>query len=80
MATATCRACGREMRLKTDYPRGNFSSEYCCDCVDGCGRLKPREIIRVNMIRRRVNYHRISEEEATEIVDNLMRRIPMWNR
>ncbi|PKK84226.1 MAG: hypothetical protein CVT49_04465 [candidate division Zixibacteria bacterium HGW-Zixibacteria-1] len=79
MPTSICKACARLMKEKTDFPRGNFDSDYCADCVDNKGNLKPREIIRVNMIRYRVNNTGISQEEAAEIVDNLMRSLPAWN-
>ncbi|MEW5923646.1 MAG: zinc ribbon domain-containing protein [Candidatus Zixiibacteriota bacterium] len=79
MPTSICKACARLMKEKTDFPRGNFDSDYCVDCVDSKGNLKPREIIRVNMIRYRVNNTGISQEEAAEIVDNLMRSLPAWN-
>ncbi len=79
MATATCQACVRIMREKSDYPRGNFSSIFCADCVDEKGNLKPREAIRKNMIDYRVKFNGMSEEEATEMVDNLMKRLAVWN-
>lgn len=78
MQTSTCQACGRIMREKSDFPRGNFSSDYCSNCVDHKGMLKPREIIRVNMIRCRVNEKGMDQEEAVEIVDNLMPSLPAW--
>lgn len=77
--TTTCNACSRKMREKNDFPRGNFSSIYCADCVDARGVLKPREIIRVNMIRRRIRSHGLDLEEATELVDNLMKSMPLWS-
>jgi hypothetical protein len=67
------------MREKKDFPRGNFSSIYCADCVDARGVLKRREIIRVNMIRRRIRSHGLNLEEAAELVDNLMKSMPLWN-
>ena len=79
MATATCQACVRIMREKSDFPRGNFSSNYCVDCVDEKGNLKPREVIRQNMIDYRVKFSGMSEKEATEAVDNLMKRLAVWN-
>nr|MBN2278827.1 hypothetical protein [candidate division Zixibacteria bacterium] len=78
MPTSICQACARLMRSKNDYPRGNFSSEFCSECVDERGHLKPRKIIRENMIRFRIEHHNISEEEAIEIVDNLMPALPAW--
>jgi len=79
MTTATCQACVRIMREKSDFPRGNFSSLYCADCVDEKGNLKPREVIRKNMINYRMKNNGLSEEEATEVVDNLMRSLAVWN-
>ena len=78
MSTATCQACVKIMREKSDYPRGNFSSIYCADCVDEKGNLKPREIVRQNMIDYRMKHNGLSEEEATEMVDNLMKRLAVW--
>lgn len=80
MPTATCRACGKPMKNKSDFPRGNFSSEYCADCVDARGVLMPRDAIRQNMIRFQMKHNGLSEEEAIEIVDNLMQSLPAWNR
>ncbi|RKX28689.1 MAG: hypothetical protein DRP46_08280 [Candidatus Zixiibacteriota bacterium] len=80
MPTSICKACARLMKEKEDFPRGNFDSDYCASCVDHKGNLKPRDIIRVNMIRYRVNNTGVSEEEAAEIVDNLMRSLPAWNK
>jgi len=78
MRTATCQTCARVMREKSDFPRGNFSSEYCSECVDPRGLLKSREEIRIQMIRYRMTRNGMSEEEAVEQVDNIMRRLPAW--
>ncbi len=67
------------MREKSDFPRGNFSSYYCSDCVDKTGRLRPRAVIRENMIRCRVKNNGLTQEEAAEAVDNLMKRLPAWS-
>jgi len=80
MATATCQSCTKIMREKSDYPRGNFSSIYCADCVDEKGNLKPREVVRQNMINYRMKHNDLSEEEAIETVDNLMKHLAVWNR
>lgn len=68
------------MRDKADFPRGNYSSEYCADCVDARGILKSREQIRAQMIQLRIQRNGMTEDEATEQVDNLLRRLPAWNR
>jgi hypothetical protein len=68
------------MRDKSDFPRGNFSSEFCADCVDEKGCLKSRSIIRENMIKERVEKRGLSMEEAAESVDNLMKYLPMWSQ
>ena len=47
-----------------------YSSEFCSKCVDKSGHVKPREIIRVNMIRCRVNELGMSREKAAEITKN----------
>jgi len=78
MPTAICQACARVMRDKADFPRGNFSSDFCVDCVDECGRLKPRDVIRNDMIKYRTTCNGLSEEEAIEAVDHLMERLPVW--
>jgi len=78
MPTSICQACAKLMRNKSDFPRGNFSSDYCAECVDDKGHLKSRQVIRENMIRFRIMNHHISEEEAVEIVDNLMQTLPAW--
>lgn len=80
MPTSVCQACGRLMSYKHDFPRGNYGSPYCSTCVDHKGNLKPREIIRINMIRYRVNESGMEQKEAAEIVDNLMRTLPAWNK
>jgi hypothetical protein len=80
MPVSTCQTCARVMREKKDFPRGNFSSGFCADCVDEKGVLKPKEIIRANMIRMRVKQSGLNEEEAAEAVDNLMKRLPAWNQ
>ena len=69
MSARNCESCGKLMRDNSDFPRGNFSSNYCSSCVDAGGRLLPRELIRVNMIRMRVNSKRMDESEAAELVD-----------
>jgi hypothetical protein len=79
MATSTCQSCTRIMREKSDYPRGNFSSIYCTDCVDEKGNLKPQEVVRQNMINYRIKHNGLSEEEATESVNNLMKHLAVWN-
>jgi len=66
------------MRDKCDFPRGNFSSEFCSECVNEKGLVKPKAEIRQNMIRYRVEKNGLSVEEATEAVDNLMQRLPAW--
>ncbi|SYZ72674.1 putative AraC family transcriptional regulator [Candidatus Zixiibacteriota bacterium] len=80
MPVSTCQTCARVMREKNDFPRGNFSSAFCTDCVDAKGTLKPKEVIRANMIRMRVKSRGLNEEEAAEAVDNLMKRLPAWNQ
>jgi len=78
MPVATCQTCARVMREKADYPRGNFSSEYCSNCVDEKGVLKPKSVIREEIIRYRVRNNGLNEEEAIEAVDNLMKLLPAW--
>ncbi len=80
MPTATCQTCARPMRDKADFPRGNFSSEYCTDCLDARGILKSREQIRAQMIQLRITRNGMTEDEAAEQVDNLLRRLPAWSR
>lgn len=80
MPTSICQACGRLMRYRHDFPRGNYASHYCSTCVDHKGNLKPREIVRINMIRYRVNEHGMDQNEAAEIVDNLMPTLPAWKK
>lgn len=80
MPTSTCQTCARPMRDKADFPRGNFSSAYCSDCVDARGILKSRDEIRAQMIQLRVSRQGMTEDEAVEQVDNLLRRLPAWNR
>jgi hypothetical protein len=78
MPVSTCQTCARPMREKTDFPRGNFSSGFCADCVDEKGRVKPKAVIRENMIQYRIRNNGLNEIEATEAVDNLMKRLPVW--
>ncbi len=78
MPVSTCKTCGRVMREMKDYPRGNFSSDFCCECVDEKGILRPKKVIRQNMIRYRVKSSGLTEEEAIESVDNLMSHLPAW--
>jgi hypothetical protein len=78
MPTKTCQACAKMMRDAKDFPRGNFASEFCAECVDEKGHLKPRAVIRENMIQYRIKRNGYTLEEATESVDNLMRRLPIW--
>ncbi len=78
MPTPTCQTCARAMRDKSDFPRGNFSSVFCTDCVDEKGQVKSKSEIRQNMIRYRVEKTGLTLEEATEAVDNLMQRLPAW--
>jgi hypothetical protein len=80
MVAKSCQACGKVMSRRTDFPRGNFSSRYCADCVDASGQLKPKEIIRANLIRIRVRTQKIDPDEAREIIDNLMQTLPAWRR
>lgn len=78
MPTSTCQTCARAMRDKSDFPRGNFSSLFCADCVDEKGQVRPKSEIRQHMIRYRVEKTGLTLEEATEAVDNLMQRLPAW--
>jgi len=78
MPTPICQACGCKMRNKADFPRGNYASEFCVKCLDPKGNIKPFEIIRINMIRCRVNELGIAQDEAAQIVDNLMKSLPFW--
>ncbi|MFH2036145.1 MAG: zinc ribbon domain-containing protein [Candidatus Zixiibacteriota bacterium] len=80
MPTPICQACGCKMRTRSDYPRGNFSSEFCVKCLDPKGNIKSKEIIRINMIRCRVNELGMDQEEAVEVVDNLMKSLPFWRK
>jgi hypothetical protein len=80
MPAVTCWACGRLMNDKKDFPRGNFSSDFCSECVDKKGRLKPMEEIRRNLIDQKVKTCGLSVEEASELVDNILRQLPTWNR
>ena len=79
MTTATCLACHRVMRDISDFPRGNYSSDFCADCVDESGHLRPYNAIRQIMIDRRLKSGGLDLSEATELVDNLLITIPLWN-
>lgn len=78
MEKSTCQACVRIMKEESDFPSRNFSSAYCVDCVDEKGNLKSKEAVRQNMINYRMKYNGMTEERATEVVDDLMPRIPTW--
>jgi hypothetical protein len=78
MPVATCQTCARVMRDKNDFPRGNFSSEFCVNCVDEKGMIKPKDIIREDMIHHRIKHSGLDEDEARELVENLLERLPAW--
>ncbi len=78
MPNRNCESCGKVMKNKADFPRGNYSSRFCADCVDERGNLKTLNEIRENLIEYYINKKKYFEDEAVELVDNRLKNIPLW--
>ncbi|MHA2423496.1 MAG: zinc ribbon domain-containing protein [Candidatus Thorarchaeota archaeon] len=75
---SNCISCGMGMEKPEEYGGGKIGNSSCVYCSNEDGSLKPRNVVRENMIKFWMSRENIDEPTATEKTDEYMAKMPAW--
>ena len=73
-----CQSCGRPMKKPEDHGGGDINNPYCSECTDEQGHLKPRDVVKKNLIDYYISLKQCSWDEAETVVEEILKRMPAW--
>ncbi len=68
------------MEKPEDYGGGKIGNPSCVYCSNEDGSLKPRNVVRENMIKFWMSRENLDEVKATEFTDDYMSKMPAWKK
>ena len=73
-----CDSCGMRMGEAGDHGGSKRDNPYCKNCCDDTGHLKPKSMIREEMIKFYIEKYDYPKNAAEKFVDNFMSKMPAW--
>jgi len=75
-----CESCSMPMEGPSTHGGGNPENKYCIHCTNSAGKLKDRAEVKKGMIKYMMKTERKGEEEAKNLVEEHMKRMPAWRK
>ena len=66
------------MTRPEDFGGGNPQNKYCVYCSNPDGSLKPRSVVREQIIRFWMSREKLDRHAAERAVDEYMSKMPAW--
>ncbi|MDO8339566.1 MAG: zinc ribbon domain-containing protein [Candidatus Burarchaeum sp.] len=78
MTMTICESCGMPMEGDATHGGHRQDNKYCAYCTTPDGKLKSKAQVREGMIKYMMKSEKKSEDEARQMVDDHMSRMPAW--
>ncbi len=75
-----CDSCGMRMEEAGDHGAGKRENPYCKNCCDAEGKLKPKELIREELVKFYIEKYDYPKAAAENFVDDFMSKMPAWQK
>lgn len=73
-----CISCGMPMTKPEEFGGGKKGNPSCVYCSNEDGSLKPRNIVRENMVKFWMSRESLDRAKAEKFTDDFMAKMPAW--